>query len=119
MSDIDLIHGTTRVLDVAVTDDDGVAVDITGSALHFTVKPDWLSADSAAVISKATGDGIAITDATGGLATITIDADDWASVENEPARYVYGLVEKDSSDRVWRLDTGTLLVAPAVLETVP
>lgn len=119
MSDLTLTFGTRRILDVAVTDDAGDAVDITDSDIYLTVKPDWLSSDTDAVISKSVGDGIAITDAAGGLAEATIDENDWTLIANEPLRYVYGLTERDSSDRVWRLDTGTLLVAPAALTEVP
>lgn len=119
MSDLTLQHGTRRILDVAVTDDEGAAVDITDSAFYFTVKADWLAADSAALMSLTVGDGIEVTDAAGGLAEITVREADWAAIDNEPTRLIYGLTERDSSDRVWRLDTGTLLVTPAALTEVP
>jgi len=119
MSDLSLQYGSRRILDVAVTDDAGDAIDVTGSAFHFTVKADWLTDDADAVISLSVGDGIEVTGAAGGLAEITINEADWSSIANEPAQFIYGLSERDSSDRVWRLATGTLLVTPAALGTVP
>lgn len=119
MSALTLEYGTRRILDVAVTDDDGDAIDVTGSDFHFTVKPDWLSADADALISLSVGDGIEVTDAAAGLAEITIAEADWASIANEPGVVIYGLAERDSSDRVWRLDTGTILVSPVALTEVP
>ena len=99
-----------------------------GSGFHFQALDQGsdrkivgcIDADSAALISKATGgSGITITNAAGGLAEIAIAPTDFASLDNEPTRYVWGLTEKDASSNVWRLDRGTLLVAAAVQETIP
>ena len=121
MSDLTLRYGETRTLDVTVTDEDGAAQTITGSTFWFVVKDDWLDADLAALMTL-TNDGVevgvVITSEPGGLAEVHVTPSDWTEFDNEPMRYVYGLVEKDSGDRIHRLAQGTLLVTPVAKETV-
>jgi len=119
MSDLELIHGETKQLDIAVVDGNDAAVDITGSSFWFTVKRDWLDADADALITKTVGSGITIDDAPNGSAVIDIDPADFAAFANEPVIYVWGLTEKDASADVHRLARGTLLVSPAVQEVIP
>ena len=121
MSDLTLRYGEQRTLDVAVTDEDNAVQNITNSTFWFTVKADWLDADDDALLTltnDAGGSGVSITDAPNGAATVNVVPGSFASIDNEPLRLVYGLVEKDSGDRTWRLDQGTLLVTPVVKETV-
>lgn len=115
MSDLTLDYGTTRYLDVVVSDENGTPVSIAGSSFWWTVKADYLG--TAAVLAKTEAAGIAIVDAPNGIAQVTIAAADWATIPNEPGRYVWDLTEKDAAQRVWRLDRGFFLVVPAVQET--
>jgi len=119
MSDLELIHGEDKTLDVSVTDATGVpgTIDISASEFWFVVKADWLSADADALITKTVGSGIVVDDGPNGSAVITIDAADFAVFANEPEQYVWGLTERNTGT-VYRLDRGTLLVSPAILEVL-
>lgn len=116
MSDLSLTYGETRILDIAVVDADDAPVNISGSTLYLTVKDDWLDADADAKMALVSGGGgILITSAGGGLAEATVTPAMWTAIANEPDRFVWGLTEKDGSDRVWRLGSGYFSVEPAAL----
>ena len=66
------IQGDTRVFTVTVTDNDGSAYDLTDYTIRFTVKSDKDTVDGSADIST-TG---TITDATGGVFTVSLTNDD-------------------------------------------
>jgi len=119
MSDLELIYGEDKTLDVQVTDETGVpgTVDISSSEFWFVVKADWLDSDSAALLTKTVGSGIAIADGPNGQATIAIADTDFAAFDNEPRQYVWGLAERNGGT-VYRLDRGTMLISPAVLEVL-
>lgn len=68
--------GEDRALRFTVKDDAGVAVDITGWALSWRFKRRVDDPDGAALITKTTGSGIALTTPASGICTVTIDDTD-------------------------------------------
>ena len=57
---LEVFRGTTARWKVAVTDEDGAPVDLTGATIYFTVRkrPSLSGDDTDAVLQKAVGDGI-------------------------------------------------------------
>lgn len=83
---IEHIKGDTFVRDLAFTDSNGTAINLTGSSIVFTVKAK--KEDTVAVISQTA----VITNASGGLAKITINPLDIALGE-----YYYDIQFTDST----------------------
>lgn len=52
MTKITIVRGDDRTLSLTFTDSDGVAINLTGSTIFFTVKERLTDADASAVISK-------------------------------------------------------------------
>lgn len=97
MSDLERYQKEVKSVIVTVTDEDGVAVDITSSTLEFTVKTqaDDDATDSTAIISKT----VFVTSGTSGQATIPISESD---TNITPKTYFYDLwrVKPDGSQYV-------------------
>lgn len=89
---ISIIRGSSKAIELAIRKD-GAAFDLTGVALYFTVAepryPDAAEApeNPTPVIEKTSEDGIEVTSAPYGLATITILPADTA--ELVPGDYLY------------------------------
>ncbi len=82
---ISIIRGDTRTISASFVDSDGVALDLTGGTVFFTVNANSSpSDDSAAVVSK---DVTSFAAPTTGVATITLAAADTTSVT--PGTYWY------------------------------
>lgn len=62
-------RGDTPIWELAVTDADGSPFDLTGCTLYFTAKLLITDADPG-LFQLTTGDGITVTDAAGGIATV-------------------------------------------------
>ena len=95
--------GDTKVLEVTITDSDGAAVDLTGATISYVLQRNVNSA--AATISKTTDDGISITDASGGVFQITLDASDTASLSGS---YYHECQITDASGNASTVFTGTV-----------
>lgn len=86
MNRVALCRGQTKVLKVTIKDQHGCAADLSSATLYFTVRA---SVDDPLLMCLSSPDnGIEITDAANGLATITISSDD---SDIEPGRYKYAL----------------------------
>lgn len=91
-----------------------VDVDLSGKVLHFYVKINEQDADASAFIHKYTGAGIVHTDAAEGVAQISIDTSDTASLVGTNVthkmywslRLVYGSVNKF-------INEGLFVITPA------
>lgn len=68
-SNFEMFSGNTRVLKVAVLDQDEVKVDLTGATATFVLMP---APGQVATLTKTVGSGIVITDALNGLLEITL-----------------------------------------------
>lgn len=105
MSIISLYRGDDRTISVDVT------TDITDAELTFLVKARRDAADEDAVITKTIGSGITVTNASTGLATISLDAADTADLPTEPF-YRWEIQAVDAAG-----DTHTLAAGRFVLRT--
>jgi len=68
--DLEMFRGNNRVFSLAVQRD-GRPLDISGATFRFLVRKSVGDAPSAAVITKTTGAGLAISDAPNGIVDIT------------------------------------------------
>lgn len=112
MSLIYLTRGDSRILDLTATTPADLPYNLTNTTLTFMVKRGYDDADADAVISKTMDNGVSITDAAGGLASIFLSADDTANLRPD-ASYVYDIQAVDGDD-VATLDTGSIRVLPDV-----
>lgn len=71
MNVVRLVQGQTKVLELTVKDKDGRPASLSSADIYLTAKKNITDATPALCISTVSGD-IVITDAAGGLATITI-----------------------------------------------
>lgn len=101
----------TWSLSIAVTDDAGAAVDLTGATIKIGVRePDAMSA----FITYTSGDGkLSITDAVGGIFALNTDLD---PATFPPGMYEVGVVIKLVSGTKRTLIVGTLPVVDGVVD---
>jgi hypothetical protein len=99
----ELFSGNTGVFNVTVLDQDSVAQDITGASARFTVSR--RAGDANPLIDLGVGTGIAITDATNGLVTITVPA---ADTEPLSGAYRWELEITDVAGRVATVAYGSI-----------
>jgi hypothetical protein len=117
MSEFRMFRGDDRVLTVTIIEEGG-PLDLTGVLLRFTAKRKLTDADSDAVISKATGDGISHgMDPTLGIATVTLDAEDTEGEAPGPLRWDVQLTDGDGLVRT--IATGRLVLLADASVTVP
>lgn len=76
---LEMFAGDTVVLDYALQDAEGAPLSLVGASLTFSAKRS-VSDFSYLFQASTDDDGVEITDASGGLATITIDAEKSASI---------------------------------------
>lgn len=112
-------QGDDEVLDITVRAANGTASDLTGWTLWFYVKRSKTDADEDALLKKTTGDGIAHTaPESGGLATVTIDADETASlVAGDTNKELYWVCQGQGPDsKVITLARGRMVIQADLLE---
>lgn len=78
--DFEMFSGEQKELAIAITDDAGAAVDLTGVTVRWSLAR---TARSAPLIEKVTGDGIVVTDAAGGACTVTLVPADTEALEGD------------------------------------
>ena len=105
--------GDDEIYTVQVTKD-GSALDLTGMlAATFLIKTSVDDADSAALITKTLGTGIAVVNAAGGVLTVTLDAAD--TVLRGNMSLACALKLKDALGKTHTVYNGPLdIVRPAV-----
>ena len=104
--DFTIWSGDDKVITVTVYDNDDVIVDITAATITWQLSQ---NVNSAALITKTVGSGIALSDPTNGQFTVTLDPADTASLSG---RYYHEAEITDSSGNV---NTG--LVGHATIKT--
>lgn len=117
-ADFTMQRGDTLVLTATITAD-GVALDLTGATLRFTVKSSESLTDAQALCTLTTGAGIVHTNAAGGIATITLPATTTATLDSSPFVFVYDLQVTTSTSQVFTVARGALTVSPDVSRTTP
>lgn len=70
----EFVQGDTQYFDVSVVDSDGSAVDLTGASIKYTLEHRHSS------ITKSVGNGITVTNATGGEFEIKLQSADTSSI---------------------------------------
>jgi hypothetical protein len=103
MAQLKINRGTTYTINVAFQRN-GVAATLVGATVRFTVKSTEYSSDTSdsdAVITKNITDGTS-----GGIATITIDPADTATLT--PGKYFYDTKVEDVDGNIYKLDEGTI-----------
>jgi len=116
---MDIFRGDTFIGDIIITKD-GVAYDLSGATLFFTVKASALSPDSAAVVRETSGEGggISITDPpTGGRAALTVAASVMEKLIPNKT-YQFDIQVVDLSGAVFTVETGTLSVLADITRRV-
>ena len=109
MNDLEMTRGDTQAYDIAVTDPaTGNPIDLNGKTLAFMAKRSVSDANANAVISKGIGTGITVTNAVGGLATLTIDLVDTSALV-ETTQLAYDL-QLNNGGQVFTIANGYLLV---------
>jgi hypothetical protein len=108
----------TFTFSLAVTQN-GVAFNLTGASIRMTAKWQYSDPDASAVFALTVGAGITVTNAAGGLATVTIAANKTASLPANLVPLVYDIQVTDASSNVWTVADGTLYVQPNVSITTP
>lgn len=107
---LSMVRGDTFQFDVFVVDPvTGDPYDVSNSHFWFTAKKRYFDADAAALISKESGQGITVLDASAGKARIIIDPSDTDSLtRREVLRF--DVQWKDDNDFIHTIVNGDLLV---------
>lgn len=114
---MEVINGRTHVFSLAVKDNAGAAVNLTGKTLKFSVKRNARDTDANAVMVLSTpGSGIAVVSAANGTATLTIAPANTSGLENFDQFCRYELVLKDGT-AVYPLDAGSFVIRANQLTT--
>jgi hypothetical protein len=106
-ADIELFRGDSRTFDLAVTRDEK-AIDLSG-ALSVRVIFKVRSSDTAAVISKSLGGGVAVTDPPNGMIEITFVPGDTSALY-APQALVFDVEVTDSASNVVTVFQGWMLL---------
>ena len=110
----EMFRGDGRDYEVAITDEDDVAVDITGAKLWFTLKSDYddIDADAEFQLSSAVASEIALTDPVNGIAEIYISNDNTKDLLGQTYYFDVQLVELGEQPRT--VIRGSMKIKPDV-----
>jgi hypothetical protein len=115
---IEIMRGDGSVFRFTITESGSVTpVDLTGATLWYSVKKSFTDLDSAAILIKMLGTGIAILDAANGIGTITFTDDDFNAMigaKNREANYHHDLQIQKSGEQPHTCFNGRLTVLPDV-----
>jgi hypothetical protein len=113
ISDIEAVRGDGEIYLLTMTEDDA-PLDLTDAEMWMTAKRHIRDADADAIFQKTVGDGITITDAEGGLATVELIPGDTSDLAARTVRLVYDVQVKLVSGRIVTPLKGRLTVEPDV-----
>ena len=113
---LSIYRGEKKVWTCTATDA-SAALDLTGATIKFAVREGYpassIADDTTAKITKTTASGIVVTNATGGIFTLTLLAADTASLE--AGYYVYGVEMTNAGGGPYVLDQGTFTITSDVV----
>jgi hypothetical protein len=112
-----MIRGDTVLFNIQITKN-SVAFPLSGCELWFTGKYAYSDGDIAAVFQKTIGDGITITSALAGQATMALSPADTDSLPDVKTLLLYDVQLKDANDLVYTVASGSLVVTPDVTRSV-
>ena len=107
-SNLEIVRGDSPLFDIPVTTDAGTAFDLTGYAMVFTARKQGKT------ITRQDGDGIEITDFTGGHAVLTLEPEDTAEV----GRYDFD-IQINNGTRIHTIALGEINIVNDVTKEVP
>lgn len=103
MAQLKINRGTTYTINVAYQVN-GVATTLVGATVRFTAKSTEYSTDAtdadASIVKNVTNGS------SGGIATITINPSDTATLT--PGKYFYDIKVQDASGNIYKIDEGTI-----------
>lgn len=105
MDNLEFYRGDDWKLDVTLKDEDGLAIDLTGATVFFTVKENESDADTSAVITE---DVTSHTDPTNGETSIEVS--DTETDDVDPGTYYYDIQVKTAAGNIQTVVKGTLTV---------
>jgi hypothetical protein len=108
MPDLEMFRGNDRTFTLTVARD-GRAVDLTGATLRWKARKSVKDLDADAVINKATGNGITITDPPNGIVDLTLLSADTKSLP-APLALIYEFEVTEASGAVSTPTIGVLLL---------
>lgn len=104
-----MYRGDSAVFNLAAKQSDGSALNLTTGTLYFTVKSNSRQADVDALCQKSSGSGITVTDAAGGLFTVTLSPSDTVDAY-APSYMLWDVQYVTSGGNVYTLAGGALLI---------
>ena len=104
---LEVNRGTTYVITVNYQQD-GVAADLTGATVFFTVKTAQYSTDATDADALVSKDVISHTNPTAGITQITLDPVDTATIT--PGKYFYDIKVLDSDGDIYKIDEGKIVI---------
>ena len=107
MTDIDIQRRTDRTLTITVKDNDGVAINITGYTIYFTVRETPESTTT--LINKTV---TSHTTPTSGISSVTLSADTDTNIAEGSYYYQFGV--RDASNNILKTVRGKFNVAQDV-----
>lgn len=116
MSLLRITRGDNALFSMNIVNYVGDALDITGAEIWFTAKYGPNDADEDAVFQKTIGNGIDIVDAPLGEINIVLDPEDTDSLL-DTNKLRFDVQIKDASDKVYTIESGTLIVDYDVTRT--
>lgn len=108
-----LYCGATLQFDMTITQD-GTPVNLTGASLRFTAKRNYR--DETALIEKVNGQGIEVLDAANGLARVTIEPADTATLPTDCMSTLVYDVRLVTSGQNYIAASGIIRVLPVVTQ---
>ena len=118
---LEMRRGDTPVWELAVLDEDGAPLNLTGYTIRMTVKTSIDQSDADAVFQLSTVDGtITVTDAAGGLAEMQPEREDTNTLTADITCVWDVQIAKDGApDETFTVADGTLLIRRDVTRTAP
>ncbi len=118
MTYLTIVRSDDETLDILVTDQDtGAAINLTGATLKWMAKRRRNDADVDALISKAIGTGITVTNAAGGVAEVAITAANTNAIV--PGAYYWELQSVDAAAKTHTLAGGRIVILPDLIRSAP
>ncbi len=116
MTYLTITRSDDETLDIVVTNQDtGAVVNLTGATLKWMAKRRRTDADVDALITKAIGTGVTVTNAVGGVAEVAIAAADTNAIT--PGAYYWELQSVDAASKTHTLAGGRIVILPDLIRS--
>lgn len=109
-ADVEMVQGDTLALDFAIVDGAGAAVDLAGATIRWQLAR---SVRATALIEKAIGSGVTVTDDAGGLFTVMLEPEDTQAITGS---FYFEVELIDALGNVSTPCTGRISVLPGLIK---